>query len=309
MPISMTHTRLVAAPAEDIYRIIADVTLWPVVFGPTVDVRHLARSERSERFQLWAVVGGEVNTWISRRELDPVARTVEFRQERTHPPITAMAGRWSLQPLRDGRTEVRLDHAFSVADAGAEATIRAAVDRNSAEELAALGRIAELGHPVDRVVDTFSDTVLVKGSPEEAYEFIRRSDLWPGRLPHVARVDLVEDAAGVQRMEMDTVTGDGAAHTTRSVRICRGPSEIAYKQLLPPTMLLGHSGRWTFTAVDAGARVTATHTVAIDPAAAREALGGERGLDEVREHLRAALGGNTRATLAKAGAFAAESLH
>lgn len=309
MQISMTHTRLVAAPAHDIYRVVADVALWPVVFGPSLHVRHFHRTERDERFQLWAVVGGEVHTWVSRRELDPVARRITFRQERTHPPITAMAGAWSFQQLPDGRTEVRLDHTFSVADEEAMAGIRAAVDRNSLEELAALGRITELGHPVDQVIDTFSDAVVVDGALDDVYAFVRRSDLWPQRLPHVARVELSEDAAGIQHMEMDTVTADGTAHTTRSIRVCTAPSLIAYKQLLPPRMLLGHSGRWTFTPVDRGVEVTATHTVAIDPEAARDVLGPRSTLAQARSHLRAALGGNGRATLALAGRFAGESLH
>jgi ribosome-associated toxin RatA of RatAB toxin-antitoxin module len=309
MQISMTHNHLVAAPADAVYRVVADVALWPVVFGPTVHVEHLHRTDREERFRLWALVAGEVNSWVSRRELDPVARRIDFRQERTHPPITAMAGRWSFHPLRDGRTEVRLDHTFSVDDEDDMAAIRAAVDRNSTEELAALARITELGHPVDELIDTFSDTVVVDGPPADVYEFVRRSDLWPERLPHVARVVLSEDASGVQRMEMDTITADGAAHTTRSIRVCSAPSMIAYKQLLPPRMLLGHSGRWTFTGCERGVQVVATHTVAIDPEAARAVLGEDCTLAQARTHLRAALGGNGRATLAHAARFVGESLH
>ncbi|MFJ9153330.1 aromatase/cyclase [Streptomyces sp. NPDC102270] len=305
----MTHSRLVAAPAENVYRVVADVTSWPVVFGPAVHVRHLHRTEGEERFQLWALVGGDVHTWVSRREFDPAARRIVFRQERTHPPVTAMAGTWSFHPLRDGRTEVRLEHTFSVDGEGAAAGIRAAVDRNSKEELAALGRITELGHPLDEVIDTFSDTVVLDAHPKDVYEFVRRSDLWPERLPHVARVDLSEDASGIQHMEMDTVTADGTAHTTRSVRVCSAPSWIAYKQLLPPRTLLGHRGRWTFTPVERGVEVTATHTVAIDHRAARAVLGADCTVARAREHLRAALGGNGRATLAHAGAFIGGTLH
>ncbi|WP_370964501.1 aromatase/cyclase [Amycolatopsis sp. cg9] len=299
-----THTRVIAAPPDDVYRVVADVSRWPVVFGPTVHVHHLERDERAERFRLWAVVAGEVAAWISRRDLDPVARRIEFRQEHSRPPVAAMSGTWSFQPHGYGGTEVVLDHRFSVTDASARDTLVAAVDRNSTEELAALGRITELGHPVDEVIDTFSDTVVLDGELADVYEFVHRSDLWPDRLPHVARVELTEDAAGVQHMEMDTITADGTAHTTRSIRVCHPGESIAYTQLVPPAMLLGHSGHWTFRRVGRGVEATATHTVAIDPEAARAQLGEHSTLADARAYLRENLGANGRATLSHAGAFA-----
>lgn len=301
MDTTMTHTLTVAAPVSEVYRLVADVTLWPVVFGPTVHVRHLSRTERDERFQLWAVVAGEVRSWVSRRELDPVAHRVTFRQEHSRPPIAGMSGAWSFHPRSDGGTEVVLDHTFRVTDAAALETISAAVDRNSTEELAALGRFAELDHPLDQVIDTFADTVLLDGPLTDVYDFVHRSDLWPQRLPHVARVELSEDESGVQHMEMDTVTADGAAHTTRSIRVCTAHSDIAYKQLLPPKLLLGHSGQWTFAQLGDRVKVTASHTVAIDPEAARTVLGDHSTLEQARLYLREALGGNGRATLARAG--------
>lgn len=103
---------------------------------------------------------------------------------------------------------------------------------------------------------------------------------------------------------MDTVTADGAAHTTRSIRVRSAHSNIAYKQLVPPRMLLGHSGRWTFTQLGTGVEVTAEHTVAIDPEAARSVLGEDSTRAQTRSYLREALGGNGRATLAHAGRYA-----
>jgi ribosome-associated toxin RatA of RatAB toxin-antitoxin module len=311
MATTMTHTRVIAAPAGEVYRLVADVTAWPVIFGPTVHVELRERDEREERFQLWALVGGDVATWVSRRALDPRARRITFRQERSHPPVTAMSGSWAFLPRTDGRTEVVLDHTFSVTedDPGAVDRIGAAVDANSTSELAALARIAELGHPVGQVIDTFGDTVVLDARLGDVYDFVHRSDLWPARLPHVSRVDLTEDASGVQHMEMDTVVADGTTHTTRSIRVCAPNAAIAYKQLLPPKILLGHSGRWTFRGRGDGdgvprVEVTAEHTVAIDPEAALAELGGRGGLVEARRYVREALGGNGRATLAHAGRYA-----
>jgi aromatase len=198
---------------------------------------------------------------------------------------------------------VVLDHTFEVADDDARARIAAAVDHNSEQELAALGRIAELGYPLDEVVDTFSDTVELPGSTEDGYEFVNRSDLWPTRLPHVLRVALTEDEPGVQHMEMDTVTAGGGAHTTRSIRLCFPSGRIVYKQLLPPEILFGHSGEWTFVQGESGVTVVATHTVAINPTAARAVLGESSTLADARQYLRDALGGNGRATVRHAGEY------
>jgi aromatase len=296
------HSRIVAARPESVYDLVADVSRWPVIFGPTVHVRHLARTPQDERFQLWALVGGAVKTWTSRRTLDRRALRIGFRQERSQPPIAAMAGEWEFRPRSGGRTEVVLTHRFATTGDGDALT--AAVHHNSEQELAALGRIAELPHPVDDVVFTFSDTLRLPGAAFDAYTFVYRAEAWPDRLPHVRRVLLREDQAGVQHMEMDTVTADGSAHTTRSVRLCFPHERIVYTQLVPPDLLFGHSGAWTFRTDPDGVTVTARHTVGIDPGAVPRVLGAGSTLADARAYLREALGANSRATVLHAGTYA-----
>lgn len=196
-------------------------------------------------------------------------------------------------------------HDFSTVDSDPEKVdwITEALDRNSPLEVAALARIAELGHPVSEVVFSFTDTVTLLGPVADAYDFVYRSDLWPQRLPHVDRVLLTEDVPGIQHMEMDTVTPDGSAHTTRSIRVCIPGQRIVYKQLVPPKLLLGHSGRWEFADTDEGTLVTAEHTVAVNPAAVVPVLGEQATLADARGHVRTALGTNSLSTLTHAGHF------
>lgn len=313
------HSRVVSAPAEVAYDLVADVSRWPVIFEPSVHVQHLERGAHNERFRLWASVNREVKTWTSRRELDPRLLTIGFRQERTQPPFATMGGEWVFRPVSKRRTEVTLTHRFSAVDGDALASVTAAVDHNSDKELAALGRLAQLGHPVADLVCSFTDTVRLSGSAAEAYRFVDRSDEWPARLPHVRRVELRrQPAAGsdaadaelpdfeIQDMEMDTVTGDGSSHTTRSIRLCFPDRHIVYKQLVPPALLFGHSGAWRFTEEPGGAVATATHTIAINPAAVPDVLGSGSTIADAKAYLRAALGANSRATLLHAGAVPAE---
>ncbi|ARZ66344.1 actinorhodin polyketide synthase bifunctional cyclase/dehydratase [Streptomyces albireticuli] len=299
------HTRVVAAPADTVYTLVADVTRWPVIFEPTVHVRHLERGDGTERFHLWALVNGEVKNWVSRRTLDPRERTVTFRQERGQSPFASMGGRWRFAPQPDGRTMVSLTHDFTTLGQEAGAWVTEGVNRNSERELAALARIAELPHAIDELVFSFTDRIELSGAAADAYAFVDRADAWPRRLPHVRRVRLRVDPPGVQDMEMETVTADGGAHTTRSVRLCFPDSSIVYKQLVPPALLLGHSGAWEFTPDGAGGAVAvARHTVAVDPAAVPKVLGEGRTLAEARAYLREALGANSRTTLTHAAAYA-----
>jgi len=299
-----SHTLTAPAPADTLYGLVADVSRWPAVFEPTIAVRHLERTATRERFEIWAEVNGEVAHWTSRRLLDPGRRYVSFRQDHAQPPVTSMSGGWLLRELPAGGTEIVLRHRFTVADddPAAVAAVRAALDRNSARELAALARLASAGHPVEELLLTFSDTIELSVPAAEAYEFIARADRWPALLPHVSRVELAEPRPGVQRMEMDTTTSDGSHHMTRSVRVCPDGAWIAYKQQVTPRLLAGHSGEWTFTDGPRGTVATARHTVVIAPAAVPEVLGPDATLSDARAYLRDALGRNSRTTLAGAAA-------
>jgi aromatase len=296
----LVHSRVVSASPAVLYDLVAEVTRWPAIFEPCLFVRHLERGGVYERFQIWAMVNNEVRTWTSRRTMDPIGRAITFEQEHSQAPIAAMSGEWLFRPMSAGRTELILRHDVSTTGGRpAMERVSAGLDANSQQELAAIARIAESEHPVGDLVFSFTDEVRLAGEATAAYEFVERADLWPARLPHVTRVALGQLAPGVQDLEMDTVTADGGAqHTTRSIRLCLPPDEIAYKQVDRPALLLGHSGAWRFSGRTASSR----HTVAINPEAIAEVLGAHTTIAEAGQHLRRVLGANSRATLTHAGA-------
>src|SRR4051794_34497189 len=86
------HEITIEAPAEVVYKLIADVGNWPRLFPPTVYVDHVEKLGDDERIRIWATANGEVKTWTSRRSLDPVGLRVDFRQEVSSPPVAAMGG-------------------------------------------------------------------------------------------------------------------------------------------------------------------------------------------------------------------------
>ncbi|RFS81300.1 cyclase [Actinomadura spongiicola] len=299
------HTTRIKAPPDAVYRIVADVTTWPVHFPPTVHAVRLSGDDRAERIRIWAFANGAPRTWVSERTLDPDARTVEFAQAEPSAPVAAMRGTWRIEPDGDGGSHVVLVHDYAAVDGDPDALalIDRAVDTNSGAELDALRRAAETEAATGLTLE-FSDDELVHGPLEAAYDFVNECDKWPERLPHVLRVALTEDEPGLQFMEMDTRSPDGSAHATASGRVCVPGERIIYKQTTTPPVMRTHNGEWLFEpAGDGAVRVTSRHTVVIDPEALPEAAGG-MDLPTVRRKIRETLGANSRATLRAARRYA-----
>jgi aromatase len=300
------HEIKVQAPATVIYQLIADVANWPQIFPPSVHVEYLERSGSHERIQIWATANDEAKTWTSRRELDPNALRVEFRQERSTPPVGAMGGTWIVEPISDGESHVRLLHDYRAVDEDPAKLewIDKAVDRNSQSELGALKANAELLSGSTQLLLTFEDSVRIDGSAKDVYDFINEAHLWSERLPHVAKVSLQEDTAGLQLLEMDTRTNDGSVHTTKSVRVTFPHERIAYKQIQVPALMTLHTGLWTFTETDHGVTATSRHTVVINEGTISTVLGADAGVEDARTFVRNALSANSLATLDHAKNYA-----
>jgi aromatase len=308
------HTTDVAAPAGAVYGLIADATKWPLFFGPNVHVERLAFDGTDEHLAMWATANGRVSHWTSRRRLDVAARRVAFRQEVPAAPLSAMSGAWVVEPLGAERSRLTLLHDFSVPGDRAEdvAWVERATDTNSRAELANIARLGERWARLDELVLSFEDSVQVAAPPEPVYGFLRRVADWQRLLPHVSRLEVREEGGAqgtgegaVQVMAMDTLTADGASHTTESVRVCLPDSgRIVYKQTRTPALMEAHTGCWTVRADAHGTTVTSQHSVVLREENITAVLGEEADIRSAREYLRQALGRNSTATLNHAKRYA-----
>jgi aromatase len=300
------HEITISAPADAVYRLIAEVENWPRIFPPTVYVDHVERSENEERIRIWATANGSAKNWTSRRVLDPAALRIEFRQEVSAPPVAAMGGTWLIEPLAAGESRVRLLHDYRAVDDDPDDLkwIDEAVDRNSRSELAALKANVELAVASDDLLLSFADTVRINGSAKDVYDFINEAHLWKDRLPHVARVSLEEETPGLQILEMDTLTKDGSSHTTKSVRVTFPHQRIVYKQITVPALMTLHTGYWLFEEDEDGLSATSQHTVVINTANITKILGHDAGVPEAKAFVHNALSTNSRATLGYAKDYA-----
>ncbi len=303
---AVEHEITVAAPAQDVYRLIAEVRNWPRIFPPTIYVDQLWQEGETERIRIWATANGEAKNWTSRRVLDPVGLRIEFRQEVTAPPVAEMGGTWIVEPLSGTRSRIRLLHDYRAVDDDPEQLewIDRAVDRNSRSELAALRENVELAHRNEELTFSFEDTVQIAGAAEDVYDFIDQAQLWSERLPHVATVRLEEDTPGLQTLEMDTRAKDGSTHTTKSYRVTFPHHRIAYKQVTLPALMTLHTGYWTFAGTADGVAASSQHTVTLNTENIARVLGTEATVADAKAFVRDALGTNSRATLGHAKAHA-----
>ncbi|MFI9273556.1 aromatase/cyclase [Kitasatospora sp. NPDC052896] len=302
-----SHEIDVAAPADVVHAVIADAEAWPRRFAPTLHVERAELAPGAERLRIWARANGEVKHWTSRRDLDAGLRRIRFRQEVSSPPVASMAGEWRVTE-RPGGATLTLTHEFTAVDDDPKGIewITEATDRNSRTELGNIKDLAERWSQLADLEFEFEDSVLVAAPLETVHDFLHDAAAWPARLPHVARLDLREEAGGIQHMAMDTRTADGSEHTTESVRICFPGADIAYKQLRTPSMMAAHTGRWSFEQTEHGVRVSSWHAVVLNPEAIPAVLGPDATTATARRFIREAAGGNSRATLGLAKRFAEE---
>ncbi len=301
------HEITVQAPADQVYRYLAEVQNWPRLFPPTIYVDHVERTEDEERIRIWATANGEAKNWTSRRWLKPAQRRIDFRQEVSPPPVASMGGAWVIEPISAKQSRVRLLHDYRAIDDDPKslAWIDEAVDSNSRKELGALKvNIERAATTPQDLLLSFTDSVEVAGSAKDVYQFIYEADQWTERLPHVARVSMVEDTPGLQVLEMDTTTKDGSTHTTKSVRVCFPHQRIVYKQTTLPALMALHTGYWELREHDDGVTAIAEHTVIINTDNIARVLGPDADVAQAKEFVRNALGNNSRATLNHAKEYA-----
>ncbi|WP_329623798.1 aromatase/cyclase [Streptomyces sp. NBC_01255] len=304
------HETAVAAPPEEVFALAADVTRWPHVYGPIVYAEVTRDDGAEQALRSWTSVDGVVRSAASRRTLDRTARRIVFREVAPSAPLAAMGGEWRVEAGPSGGCRVVLLHDYAVVDDDAEATARVAeaVETSGVQKLDALRTTAERAAAAgagDEPTFTFGDSERIRGSARDVYAFLDRADRWPALLPHVAATRFTEEEGGIQLLDMDTRGPDGSLHRTRSVRVSfpeRGL--LVHKQLTMPPLMAGHTGRWTF--VQHGDEVVATswHTVTLDAAGARRALGESATLADARALVRHALGTNSSTMLRHAKEYA-----
>ncbi|MGP2438565.1 aromatase/cyclase [Streptomyces sp. JW3] len=300
------HSVDVDADYGTVFDLVADVARRPRFQWSAVHAEVLHSNEKGDLVQHWSLAGDcAVRTWRSVRRADRPGHRITFADLDVDPPATRIRADWVFTELAPGRTRIELSN---VVEAPSDADLGPLLDRlrlEGKEHLDTLRDTAERRAELDDLVVSFTDSLFVAGSVEDAYDYLYRADLWPERIPHVVGLALTEDVPNIQFFDMDTQGPDGSTHSVRSVRICRPPHLIVYKQITLPTMLDAHTGHWRFTETREGVVVEARHTSTIKRSALSQ-FGGATTIDEARRYLRRLLSGHSMINLRLAKTFAEE---
>jgi acyl carrier protein len=148
------HAISIEASVDTVYDILADLKGYERLFPPTQSVEILEEGSGYQVGRLVVDVGGRLQSWVTRRDLDAQRALIRYRQIETAPLIGHMSGEWRCFPLGGSSTQLVLTHDFAVREphngsvAGlpvqqAEDALNGAVERNSHADLAAVKAEAE----------------------------------------------------------------------------------------------------------------------------------------------------------------------
>lgn len=297
---AVRHTATVAAPAGLVYDLVAQLAAWSQFHPPAVHAEPIAGEDGLVR-HWWVVDDHTVRIWTARWRRDRARLRIAFERDPATPDECGSRGEWQFRAVSDSTTEI--EFAQEPVGKGEHDPVR--MDQNVRDFLMSVTNAAQHADERRDLVVDFEDPLFVAGSAEDAYDYLYEAAKWPERIPHVSRLVLEEQVPGIQFFDMDTVTPDGSAHTTRSVRICLPHSKIVYKQIQLPKLLDGHTGHWQFTPIPEGCVVSARHTATIKPSAL-PILGPEASVPDARKYLRRVLSANSMGNLRLSKAYAEE---
>jgi aromatase len=267
------HSVEVAAPAGEVYALLADAVRRPLYCPSVLHVERLDFEGPRERLRSWESAAGDIRSSFTARVRHAHERRIEFFQLRHEAPVETMGGEWTVEESAGGRSVVTVRHEFTVVGDRLDdvAWVGLVTDDNAHAELESLRRIVESDLSLDDLVLSFEESVRVNGPGELVYDFLYRAADWPGLVPRLPRLELTESTPGVQVLDYDVRLPEGAVRTASSVRLCfPHAGRIVHKQTMPAApAAAAHIGEWSVVPDEDGVRVIAQHAVLLDENAVR----------------------------------------
>lgn len=149
------HCVTIDAPVQVVYDVLADVEGYANLFPPTQAVTMIEQGHDYQIAKLVVNVGGALQSWTTRRDLDTRYHIIRYHQLQTAPLMEAMGGEWRCFPLRGEQTQLVITHDFAPRTAvdglilgqftseQAEKMVREAVEHNSVADLSAVKQESE----------------------------------------------------------------------------------------------------------------------------------------------------------------------
>ncbi|WP_018728792.1 aromatase/cyclase [Salinispora oceanensis] len=190
--VSAEHSVRIAASADFVYEMLADVDTWPETFASFVHLELLGAAAGTdpepqwERVAVWSHSGDQLHRWVKRRALRPELRRIDYSPEEPMPLLTSMRRSFVVEPVGDQASRLRLIHEYHPVDDDPDGldAIAQTIDEIANAELAAVRAAAEPLALRPELRQVFGETVWVEGSASDVYDFLWQIRTWPAALPH-----------------------------------------------------------------------------------------------------------------------------
>ncbi|RCV50087.1 SRPBCC family protein [Marinitenerispora sediminis] len=152
------HATTIDAPVETVWEVVCDVEGYARLFPATLESEIVEEGADYQVVRRVVDVGGQVQAWVSRREIDAANRVVAYHQIDRAPLVDHMGGEWRVYPLRGGRTQLVVTHDYVIrapedgliagkfTEEEAAELLRTGIERSGVEDLAAMRGEAERRH-------------------------------------------------------------------------------------------------------------------------------------------------------------------
>lgn len=106
------HELTIPGPAADVFEMTRNVLRWAEYMPAVTAAAFIEEDTDGDIVEITAEANDQKHTWRSRRDVDRIARTIEFSRVDPAEPLVSMAGRWEF--VQDGdATRAVLTHRFA----------------------------------------------------------------------------------------------------------------------------------------------------------------------------------------------------
>jgi aromatase len=304
----------VAASAQAVMALLAEVADWPLLLARIVHVEPLATVGLARLAHIWGLSPDGIDEHVCR--ITPGAAVGDLTVARVvaRPPASSLTARWHAEGTGTGRSRLTLSHEYEAIadDVDAAALLHAQLGADAESDVASMGRAAEIlaTHPACRFAFAEDVALDTGSSADAAFEFLRRPERWPGQPPGIASLAVREERPGIQLLELGIEQEDGSVRAEVAARLSLPQRRLlVHKSVRPRPLVFGHTSVfWVEPGESGGGSVGARHTLLLDPSAVASALGPQATLAEASDMVRRAISAESKFTLLGAAAAGQQRL-
>ncbi|MCH9717110.1 MAG: hypothetical protein K0U29_01280 [Gammaproteobacteria bacterium] len=298
------HSTVCNSNAQDIYKVITNIELWPEIFDACEKATVLKSNGNTDIVFIQANDKGNIMEWETHRTYHDDIFKVDFHLPKPMPFLKNMSGTWRVVPLSDQKSLLSVNRHFELLDdvsnirediksvAEAKSYISNFIEENAENEMISLKSFVEK-KTASRF--KFINKYYINCPPEKVFDVFSDVCHWPEVLPHCNDVKVLYDDGRDQEFIMEVSSTRGAI-AMRSIRNCdKDKMTITYFQPSPPDFLDEHRGEWVFRSFNGGTEVISEHKVSLNVKACSKSFHDDN-ITDYKHKVKELIAGNSHKT-------------